>query len=92
MAGIKVKITNEVGVATHRVELPHDVPVGKLLKVLPGKVNRPPLQDDGRPIGYRLYHNNRELNQDQTLGQQQVHDDDALSLRAEATAGGRHVR
>jgi len=92
MAGIRVKITNEVGVATHRVELPHDVPVGKLLKVLPTRIGRPPLDQEGRPIGYRMYHNNNELNQDQTLGQAEVHDDDTISLRAEGTAGGRHGR
>lgn len=91
MGGIRVRVTNEVGVATHRVELPHDVPVGKLLKVLPARLSRTALYEDGSPIGYRLYANNAELNQDQTLAQANVHDGDTISLRAEATAGGGNV-
>jgi len=92
MAGIRVKITNEVGVATHRVEVPHDVSVGNLLKVLPQRIGRPTIDAEGRPIGYRLYHRNNELNQDRTLGQAGVNEEDEISLRAEGTAGGRHVR
>ena len=81
MAGIKVNISNEVGVATHAVELPHDVPVGKLLKVLPARIGRNVIYEDGRPISYRLYHNNNELSTDQTLSAQNVAENDTVSLR-----------
>jgi len=84
MAGVRIKITNELGVATHRVELPSDVPIGKLLKILPTRIGRPSLDDRGAPIGYRLYDQGKELDPDQTLPQAGVQDEDALSLFAEA--------
>jgi hypothetical protein len=88
MAGIRVTIQDATGTDTHRAELPHDVPMQRLIPALLTRLNRPILSPDGQPISYRLYHDGREIGQDETLGQAGVREDAVLSLSQEATAGG----
>ena len=88
MAGTRVTIRDTTGTATHRAELPHDVPMRRLIPALLTRLNLPMLGADGQPISYRLYHDSREVGQEETLQQAGVQQDAELSLSQEATAGG----
>ena len=87
MADINITLSTETGGVAREATLPADVRVGQLLKVLPQAAGRAVTDSQGRPIGYRLYAGNQELNQDQTLAEAGVVDGATLSLQQEATAG-----
>jgi hypothetical protein len=89
MAGVRVTIQDTTGTDTHRAELPHDVTMRRLIPALLTRLNLPILGPDGQPISYRLYHDGREVGQDQTLQQAGVRENSSLTLSQEATAGGR---
>jgi hypothetical protein len=87
MAGVTVNITDPTGVDRHRAELPHDVPMRRLLPALLTRLNRPIVGQNGTPISYRLYHNGQEIGEDQTLADAGVRNESTLTLSQEATAG-----
>jgi len=89
MAGVQVTIQDTTGTAARRAELPHDVTMRRLIPALLTRLNLPILGPDGQPISYRLYHEGREVGQDQTLQQAGVREGSVISLSQEATAGGR---
>ena len=87
MAGLRITIHNAAGVATHQVEVPADVPAGKLLKVLPGRLDFPIVHSSGQPIAYGLFFNDREIPPDVTLGAAGIEDGSHLMLVPETQAG-----
>jgi hypothetical protein len=87
MAQIRV-IVQGAGGGYHRwVQLPGDIAVERLLNLLPQKVGERMLRDNGEPIDFYLFHNDRQVPPDQTLVEAGVRDGDTLTLTQEAAAG-----
>lgn len=70
-------------------EIPADVPVKELIPELATTLELPTVGPDGRPISYRLDSKalGRELQEDETLDEAGVPDDDRLMITADITAG-----
>ncbi len=90
MPEIEVTIVLPNGGA-RKAEVPDDVSVGDLLAEMISLLGLPTVGPDGRPMGYRLDSKalGRELQEDETLGDAGVPDDDRLVLTADITAGGK---
>jgi ubiquitin-protein ligase len=71
-------------------EVPDDVMVKDLLAELVALLELPVIGPDGRPMGYRLDSKalGRELQEDETLAEAHVPEEDRLILTADITAGG----
>lgn len=71
-------------------EVPTDVLVKDLLAELVALLELPTVGPDGRPMGYRLDSKalGRELQEEETLEEAQVPEEDRLILTADITAGG----
>jgi WXG100 protein secretion system (Wss), protein YukD len=78
MAGIRITITDVTG--QYLVEVPPDVTVEKLLKVLPSRLGRPTIDPSGYPATYRLYHDGTELPAEASLEESGIRDNDTLTL------------
>ncbi len=87
MAGLRVTISDTIGHTTHMAELPHDVPMRQLIPALLTHLNLPVIGMDGQPISYRIYHDNREIAEEETLTQASVSEGSTLTLSQEAQAG-----
>ena len=89
MAGINVVITDATGTQTHRVEIPHDVPMQRLIPRLVQRLggDRPIIGSNGQLNSYRLYFANREIGQDETLADVGVSEGSTLTLSREGQAG-----
>lgn len=74
---------------TQTAEVPDDVPVRELMPELVSTLDLPTTGPDGRPMNYRVDSKalGRELNEDETLAQAGVPDQDRLMLTADITAG-----
>lgn len=74
---------------TRNAEIPADVPVKELIPELATTLELPTVGPDGRPISYRLDSKalGRELQEDETLDEAGVPDDDRLMITADITAG-----
>ncbi|MCX8062534.1 MAG: EsaB/YukD family protein [Anaerolineales bacterium] len=74
---------------TRNAEVPDDVPVKELLPELATSLELPTTGPDGRPISYRLDSKalGRQLQEDETLGEAKVPDNDRLIITADITAG-----
>jgi hypothetical protein len=74
---------------TQTAEVPDDVPVRELLPELVSALELPTTGPDGRPMGYRIDSKalGRELQEDETLQDAAVPDEDRLMLTADITAG-----
>ena len=88
MADIEITIVLPNGGA-RKAELPDDVPVRELLSELSNLLELPTVGPDGRPMGYRLDSKalGRELQENETLADAGVPDEDRLILTADITAG-----
>ncbi|MBN1350054.1 EsaB/YukD family protein [candidate division KSB1 bacterium] len=71
------------------VEVPDDAPVNRLISVLIERLNLPKIGPDGAPLSYKFHHKNsgRQLQDQQTLADADVHEGDNLRLQPEITAG-----
>lgn len=87
MAGLRVMISDTIGNRTHAAELPHDVPMRQLIPALLTHLNLPVIGVDGQPISYRIYHDNREIGEEENLEQASVQANSTLTLSQEAQAG-----
>jgi|SRR5579864_69360 hypothetical protein len=89
MARVRVVIQDHLQSKKTLVELPDDVPMGRLLPALASRMQLP-LQQGGNPVLYRLDHRRtgRRLDDHQTLRSAEVIADDLLMLLPEVTAGG----
>lgn len=74
---------------TRNAEVPDDVPVKELLPELATSLELPTTGPDGRPISYRLDSKalGRQIQEDETLGDAKVPENDRLIITADITAG-----
>jgi len=74
---------------TRTAEVPDDVPVKELVPELATSLELPTTGPDGRPISYRLDSKalGRELQEEETLQDAGVPNDDRLIITADITAG-----
>ena len=88
MADLPVTLVLPSG-GTRTAEVPDDVPVKELIPELATSLELPTTGPDGRPISYRLDSKalGRELQEDETLAEAAVPQDDRLILTADITAG-----
>jgi hypothetical protein len=89
MADVPVTLVLPAG-GTRTAEVPDDVPVSELLPELVSLLELPTTGPDGRPMSYRVDSKalGRELQEDETLAEAEVPEDDRLMLTADVTAGG----
>jgi hypothetical protein len=88
MADVPVTLVLPAG-GTRTAEVPDDVPVSELLPELVSLLELPTTGPDGRPMSYRVDSKalGRELQEDETLAEAEVPEDDRLMLTADVTAG-----
>ena len=88
MADIPVTLVLPAG-GTRTAEVPDDVPVRELLPELVSLLELPTTGPDGRPMSYRIDSKalGRELQEEETLAEAEVPEDDRLMLTADVTAG-----
>ncbi len=74
---------------TRNAEIPADVPIKELIPELATTLELPTVGPDGRPVSYRLDSKalGRELQEDETLEEAGVPEDDRLMITADITAG-----
>jgi hypothetical protein len=74
---------------TRSAEVPDDVPVKELVPELATTLELPTIGPDGRPVSYRLDSKalGRELQENETLSEAAVPNDDRLMITADITAG-----
>jgi hypothetical protein len=88
MADIPVTLVLPAG-GTRTAEVPDDVSVQELLPELVSLLELPTTGPDGRPMSYRMDSKalGRELQEEETLAEAEVPEDDRLMLTADVTAG-----
>ena len=88
MADIPVTMVLPAG-GTRTAEVPDDVPVRELLPELVSLLELPTTGPDGRPMSYRMDSKalGRELQEEETLAEAEVPDEDRLMMTADVTAG-----
>ena len=88
MADIPVTLVLPAG-GTRTAEVPDDVPVKELLPELVSLLELPTTGPDGRPMSYRIDSKalGRELQEEETLSEAEVPNDDRLMMTADVTAG-----
>ncbi len=88
MSDIPVNLVLPSG-GTRTAEMPDDVEIKELVPELATSLELPTTGPDGRPMGYRLDSKalGRELQEDETLSQAGVPEDDRLIITADVTAG-----
>jgi uncharacterized ubiquitin-like protein YukD len=89
MGKINVVIIDVTGNKEQQASLPDNAPVRRVIAKLIQMMNLPATGPDGLPISYKFVHkaSGRQLSDDQTLDEAQVHDGDLLRLQPEITAG-----
>jgi hypothetical protein len=92
MADIPVSLVLPAG-GTRTAEVPDDVSVRELLPELVSLLELPTTGPDGRPMSYRMDSKalGRELQEEETLAEAEVPEDDRLMLTADVTAGARQA-
>lgn len=88
MADVPVTIVLPSG-GSRNAEVPNDVEVRELIPELTTSLELPSTGPDGRPMGYRLDSKalGRELQEEETLAEAGVPEDDHLVMTADITAG-----
>ncbi|MGD8814598.1 MAG: EsaB/YukD family protein [Anaerolineales bacterium] len=88
MADIPVTLVLPSG-GTRTAEMPDDVPVKELIPELTTSLELPTVGPDGRPMGYRLDSKalGRELQEEETLAEAAIPEEDRLMITADVTAG-----
>jgi hypothetical protein len=88
MADIPVTLVLPSG-GTRNAEVPDDVEVKELIPELTTSLELPTTGPDGRPMGYRLDSKalGRELQEEETLAEAGVPEEDRLVMTADVTAG-----
>ena len=92
MADIPVTLVLPAG-GTRTAEVPDDVPVRELLPELVSLLELPTTGPDGRPMSYRMDSKalGRELQEEETLSEAEVPEEDRLMMTADVTAGARRA-
>jgi hypothetical protein len=88
MADLPITLVLPSG-GTRNAEVPDDVEVRELIPELATSLELPTTGPDGRPMNYRLDSKalGRELQEDETLAEAGVPEDDRLIITADVTAG-----
>lgn len=88
MSEIAVTLVLPAG-GTRTAELPDDVLVRELIPELTTSLELPTVGPDGRPMGYRLDSKGlgRELQEEETLSEAGIPEEDRLMITADVTAG-----
>ena len=88
MADIPVTLVLPSG-GTRTAEVPDDVAIRELMAELVSLLELPTTGPDGRPMSYRLDSKalGRELQEDETLVDAEVPEEDRLMITADVTAG-----
>jgi hypothetical protein len=89
MSDIPVTLVLPAG-GTRTAEVPDDVPVKELMPELTTSLELPTVGPDGRPMSYRLDSKalGRELQEEESLAEAGVPEEDRLMITADVTAGG----
>lgn len=90
MGMITIQVWDATGNKRRTVELPDDVPIGRVIAVLVDRMNLPRNSPDGQLMSYKLHHkaSGRQLLDKGSLADGGVRDGDIVRLQAEITAGG----
>jgi len=88
MADVSVTLVLPSG-GSRVAEVPDDVAIKELIPELTTSLELPTTGPDGRPMGYRLDSKalGRELQEEETLSEAGVPEDDHLVMTADVTAG-----
>lgn len=88
MSDVEVTLVLPSG-GTRNAEVPDDVQVKELIPELTTSLELPTTGPDGRPMGYRLDSKalGRELQEEETLSEAGVPEEDHLIMTADVTAG-----
>jgi hypothetical protein len=86
---IVVEVWDPTGAKRREVEVPDDVPTGRILVLLVERMQMPREGPDGQMLSYKFHHRatGRQLLDEQTLHQAGVNSGDVLRLQPEITAG-----
>jgi proteasome lid subunit RPN8/RPN11 len=85
---IQVQLEDHTGNQSRQAKMAENAPVARLIPALVTSLGLPITDPTGRPISYRLSHNNRQLMDDETLATANVQAGDTITIVPEMTAGG----
>jgi len=82
-------VVDATGNKTEEVTVPETVAAGRIVGRLVQMLQLPGVGPDGQPLSYKFHHKQsvRQINDNETLVDAGVHDNDVLRLVAEITAG-----
>jgi hypothetical protein len=82
-------VVDATGNKTEEVTVPDNVAAGRIVGKLVEMLQLPATGPDGQPLSYKFHHkqSGRQINDNETLADAGVKDDDVLRLVAEITAG-----
>jgi len=82
-------VVDATGNKTEEVSVPENVAAGRIVGKLVELLQLPATGPDGQPLSYKFHHkqSGRQINDNETLLDAGVKDDDVLRLVAEITAG-----
>ena len=82
-------VVDATGNKTEEVSVPENVAAGRIVGKLVELLQLPSTGPDGQPLSYKFHHkqSGRQINDNETLLDAGVKDDDVLRLVAEITAG-----
>ncbi len=82
-------VVDATGNKTEEVSVPEDVAAGRIVGKLVELLQLPVSGPDGQPLSYKFHHkqSGRQINDNETLQDAGVNEDDVLRLVAEITAG-----
>lgn len=82
-------VVDATGNKTEEVSVPENVAAGRIVGKLVGLLQLPTVGPDGQPLSYKFHHKQtgRQVNDNETLADAGVNDNDVLRLVAEITAG-----
>lgn len=85
---IQIQLEDHTGNQSRQAKIADTAPVARLIPAVVTQLGLPITDPSGRPISYRLSHNNRQLMDDETLATANVQSGDTLTIVPEMTAGG----
>ena len=82
-------VVDATGNKTEEVTVPDNVAAGRIVGKLVQLLELPTVGPDGQPLAYKFHHKQtgRQLNDNESLADAGVNDNDVLRLVAEITAG-----
>ena len=82
-------VVDATGNRTEDVSVPDNVAAGRIVGKLVDLLQLPGTGPDGQPLSYKFHHkqSGRQINDNETLLEAGVNEDDVLRLVAEITAG-----